>query len=67
MPKYVLSLGDYWTWLYMIYSWKKKRCGGVKYKKPFLFLILKVEHVLTQNRAFFMQLTTEICGPNSPR
>lgn len=30
MPKYVLSLGVYWTWLYMIYNWKKKkRCGGV--------------------------------------
>lgn len=68
MPKYVLSLGVYWTWLYMIYNWKKKKGGGgVKYKRPFLFLILKVEHVLTQHRAFSMQLTTEICGPNSPR
>lgn len=31
MPKYVLSLGVYWTSLYMLYSLKKKkRWGGCK-------------------------------------
>lgn len=32
-----------------------------------LFLILKVWHLLTQDRAFSVKLLTVMCGPNSPR
>lgn len=40
MPKYVLSLGVYWTSLYMLYSLKKKKGGeGVKYETIFIFNI----------------------------
>lgn len=65
MSKYVLSLGVYWTWLSKCFISKRKR--KIKYKTAFLFLILKVWHELTQNRAFSMKFTAEIYGPNSPR
>lgn len=64
MPKYVLSLGAYWTWQYIGFIAKRKKKG--KIKENILFLILQVWHVLMQNKAFFMKLTTEIVDQIPP-